>query len=226
MTQQILQTLIAFEGPDGIGKTKQSGLLVDWLNNNYDNRRWDGATYYKELNETNHIYKSFRQLVYNLYKQVSTKILADIIKINRYVLQEEIVKHMSEDKDDDVLYIVDRWNISTYNYVISDPSFNIKCINDVIIAASYLDDKDTYIPGLTIMLVGMNGVNRQANRSDNNNMFEDVDLTYKQRLAHSYIDFDTSLYAGKVVKINNDNMTVEQTHQVIKEEVINYLDSL
>ncbi len=226
MTQQVLEKLIAFEGPDGIGKTKQSGLLVDWLNNEYSNRRWEGANYYKELNEYTYIYKAFRDLVYKLYEQCfPTYVLADIIRLNRYVLQEEIMKHMSNDEDN-TLYVIDRWNISTYNYLKADKYSDSESIYSDEECLYYLHDKDTRVPGLTIMLVGLNGVTRQANRSNNNNMFEDVDNTHKLRLAQSYIDFDTSLYAGKVVKINNDNMTVEQTQQVIREEVIKYLEGL
>jgi thymidylate kinase len=32
MTQQINKRLIAFTGPDGIGKTTQAKLLVNWMN--------------------------------------------------------------------------------------------------------------------------------------------------------------------------------------------------
>lgn len=75
------------------------------------------------------------------------------------------------------------------------------------------------------MLVGMKGATRTSNRPDNNNMFEDIGNEFKIKLAQTYIDFDTSLYAGKVVKINNDDLTKEQTHELIKQAVLDYFKS-
>lgn len=223
MTQIILDKLIAVEGPDGIGKTKQAGLLVYWLNEEFNSRYCMYAFYQKELNSTNHIYTGFRELIYSLYGSVSTKTIARLAALNRYVLQEDIKEDLTSSG---ALCVVDRWNISTHIYLKCDPKYNDKSFEDIHNAYYYLDDINTYVPGLTIMLVGMNGIERQANRSANNNMFEDVDIEHKRRLAQSYIDFDTSLYAGKVVKINNDYLTVDETQGWIRQEVIKYLESI
>jgi thymidylate kinase len=149
-------------------------------------------------------------MVYSLYKQVDTVILANLIKLNRYVLQEDIKRTRGSTRS-----VVDRWNICTYVYL------KAKGVSEEI-AATYLTDEHTVIPGLTIMLVGMNGATRTSNRPDNNNMFEDIGNEFKVRLAEAYIDFDISLYAGKVVKINNDELTKEQTHELIKQTVLAY----
>jgi thymidylate kinase len=209
MTQQIDNRLIAFTGPDGIGKTTQAKLLVDWMNSEYY-FHFSKIVYIKELNDSNHIYKSFRDMVYSLYKQVDTVILANLIKLNRYVLQEDIKRTRGSTRS-----VVDRWNICTYVYL------KAKGVSEEI-AVTYLTDEHTVIPGLTIMLVGINGATRTSNRPNNNNMFEDIGNEFKVRLAEAYTDFDISLYAGKVVKINNDELTKEQTHELIKQTVLAY----
>ena len=209
MTQEINNRLIAFTGPDGIGKTTQAKLLVEWMNSKYY-FHFSKTVYIKELNDSNHIYKSFRDIVYSLYKQVDTVTLASLIKLNRYVLQEDIKRTRGSTRS-----VVDRWNICTYCYVKASG------VNEVL-AASYLTDEHTVIPGLTIMLVGMNGATRTSNRPDNNNMFEDVGDDFNVKLAKTYIEFDISLYKGKVVKINNDELTKEETHELIKQAVLDY----
>jgi thymidylate kinase len=224
MTQQIDNRLIAFTGPDGIGKTTQAKLLVDWMNEQGDieDCYWT-ASYIKELNDSNYIFKYFRELIYSLYNKVFIVTLANLIKLNRYLVWENIKdtrrynseynagNYVGEEHFD----IIDRWNICSYVYLKA---------NDIeeSIAATYLTDEHTTIPGLTIMLVGMNGATRTSNRPDNNNMFEDIGNEFKVRLAEAYIDFDISLYAGKVVKINNDELTKEQTHELIKQTVLAY----
>ena len=215
MTQQIDNRLIAFTGPDGIGKTTQGKMLVDWINSEdieYSDLYYN-AEYVKELSDSNHIFGLFRNIIYSLYKQVDVVTLANLIQLNRYVLQDKINTQISEYYDD--VIVVDRWNICTYCYVKA---------NDIeeSIAASYLTDKYTTIPGLTIMLVGMNGAIRTSNRPDNNNMFEDIGNEFNVKLAKTYIEFDTSLYKGKVVKINNDELTKEETHELIKQAVLDY----
>lgn len=220
MTQHINNRLIAFTGPDGIGKTTQAKLLVDWINSEeFKNLEYKhifdffDAEYIKELNDSDYIFESFRNLVISLYPLVDTVTLANVIKLNRYVLQDQISTQMNEYYDD--LIVVDRWNICTYVYL------KAKGVSEDI-ASTYLTDKYTTIPGLTIMLVGMNGATRTSNRPDNNNMFEDIGNEFKIRLAEAYIDFDTSLYKGKVVKINNDELTKEETHELIKQAVLDY----
>ena len=215
MTQQINNRLVAFTGPDGIGKTTQAKLLVDWLQSDFLLLR-DKVVYIKELNDSNHIFSLFRNIVYSLYKQVDVITLANVIQLNRYVLQEHIRdQRLFNVGGSDQLNVVDRWNICTYAYVKASG------YNEVL-AASYLTDEHTIIPGLTIMLVGMNGALRTSNREANNNMFEDVGDDFNVKLAQTYIDFDTDLYAGKVVKINNDNLTKEETHELIKQAVLDY----
>lgn len=222
MTQQIDKKLIAFTGPDGIGKTTQAKLLVDYIKSNCFNWMND-VVYVKELNDSNHIFSLFRNIVYCLYKQVEVITLANLIQLNRYVLQEYIRdQRLFNIGSSDQLNIVDRWNICTYCYVKASG------YNEVL-ATSYLTDEHTVIPGLTIMLVGMNGANRVAKRqydiengNSNNNMFEDVGNDFNVKLAQTYINFDTNLYAGKVVKINNDELTKEETHELIKQAVLDY----
>lgn len=209
MTQQIDKKIIAFTGPDGIGKTTQAKLLVDWMNSDYY-FHFSKTVYIKELNDSNHIYKLFRDTVYSLYKQVDTVTLANLIKLNRYVLQEDIKRTRGSTRS-----VVDRWNICTYVYL------KAKGVSEKI-AVTYLTDEYTVIPGLTIMLVGMKGATRTSNRNANNNMFEDIGEDFNVKLAQTYIDFDTNLYASKVVKINNDEMTKEETHELIKEAVLDY----
>jgi thymidylate kinase len=223
MTQQINKRLIAFTGPDGIGKTTQAKLLVDWINSEADKgpyynndeyiNLYYNAEYIKELSDSDYIFEAFRNLVISLYPLVDTVTLANVIKLNRYVLQDQINTQLNEYYDD--IIVVDRWNICTYVYL------KAKGVSEEI-AASYLTDEHTIIPGLTIMLVGMNGATRTFNRPDNNNMFEDIGSEFKIRLAEAYLDFDTNLYAGKVVKINNDDLTKEQTHELIKQAVLDY----
>ena len=209
MTQQIDKKIIAFTGPDGIGKTTQAKLLVDWMNSEYY-FHFSKTVYIKELNDSNHIYKSFRDMVYSLYKQVDTVTLANLIKLNRYVLQEDIKRTRGSTRS-----VVDRWNICTYVYL------KAKGVSEEI-AVTYLTDEYTNIPGLTIMLVGVKGALRTSNRASNNNMFEDVGDDFNVKLAKTYIDFDISLYKGKVVKINNDELTKEETHELIKQAVLDY----
>jgi thymidylate kinase len=224
MTQQINNRLIAFTGPDGIGKTTQCKLLVDWMNAKGDvGDCYCTASYIKELNDSNYIFKYFRELIYSLYNNVFIVTLANLIKLNRYLVWEDIKEsrrfnleynagnYFSEEHFD----IVDRWNICSYVYLKAN---NI----EESIAASYLTDEHTIIPGLTIMLVGMNGALRTSNRASNNNMFEDVGDDFNVKLAKTYIEFDTSLYKGKVVKINNDELTKEETHELIKQAVLDY----
>ena len=214
MTQQINNRLIAFTGPDGIGKTTQGKMLVDWMNSeSIAWMDWYNVAYVKELNDDNHIFKQFRNLVYSLYKQVSVVTLANVIQLNRYVLQDELIKHLRHNINK--IIVVDRWNICTYCYLKAKDIIEDICL-------SYLTDEHTVIPGLTIMLVGMNGALRTSNRAANNNMFEDVGDDFNVKLAQTYIDFDTSIYPSKVVKINNDEMTKEQTHELIKQAVLDY----
>lgn len=215
MTQQIDNRLIAFTGPDGIGKTTQCKLLVDWINSEdieYSDLYYN-AEYVKELSDSNHIFGLFRNIIYSLYKQVDVVTLANLIQLNRYVLQDKINTQISEYYDD--VIVVDRWNICTYCYVKASGV-------DPVLAASYLTDEHTVIPGLTIMLVGVKGALRTSNRVANNNMFEDVGDDFNVKLAKTYIEFDTSLYKGKVVKINNDELTKEETHELIKQAVLDY----
>lgn len=219
MTQQIDNRLIAFTGPDGIGKTTQANKLVDWINSEEYKEQITSvkecfeAEYIKELNDSDYISKAFRNLVYCLYKQVDVVTLANLIQLNRYVLQDQINYQHSQYYHE--LTIVDRWNICTYCYVKA---------NDIeeSIAVTYLTDEHTVIPGLTIMLVGMNGATRTTNRATNNNMFEDIGDDFNVKLAKTYIEFDISLYKGKVVKINNDELTKEETHELIKQAVLDY----
>lgn len=214
MTQQINNRLIAFTGPDGIGKTTQAKLLVEWMNSeSIAWMDWYNVAYVKELNNENHIFSLFRSLVYSLYKQVDVITLANLIQLNRYVLQRDLTSELKVNTNK--VIVVDRWNICTYCYVKASGC------NDVL-ASTYLTDKHTVIPGLTIMLVGMNGAIRTSNRDANNNMFEDVGDDFNVKLAQIYIDFDDASYAGIVVKINNDEMTKEQTHEVIKQVVLDY----
>ena len=214
MTQQINNRLIAFTGPDGIGKTTQGKMLVDWMNSeSIAWMDWFNVAYVKELNDENHIFSLFRNIIYSLYKQVDVVTLANLIQLNRYVLQKDLVGELKANINK--VIVVDRWNICTYVYLKT---------NDIeeSIATSYLTDEHTVIPGLTIMLIGMNGATRTANRAANNNMFEDVGDDFNVKLAKKYIDFDTSLYNGKVVKINNDELTKEETHKLIKQAVLDY----
>ena len=215
MTQQINNRLIAFTGPDGIGKTTQGKMLVDWINSEdieYSDLYYN-AKYVKELSDSNHIFGLFRNIIYSLYKQVDVVTLANLIQLNRYVLQDKINTQISEYYDD--VIVVDRWNVCTYCYVKASGV-------DQVLAASYLTDEHTVIPGLTIMLVGVKGAIRTSNRASNNNMFEDVGDDFNVKLAKTYIDFDISLYKGKVVKINNDELTKEETHELIKQAVLDY----
>lgn len=214
MTQQIDNRLIAFTGPDGIGKTTQAKLLVDWMNHNpRSDMSWFNVAYVKELNDENHIFSLFRSLVYSLYKQVDVITLANLIKLNRYVLQKDLVGELKANINK--VIVVDRWNICTYCYVKASGV-------DQVLATSYLTDEHTVIPGLTIMLVGVKGATRTSNRDANNNMFEDVGDDFNVKLAKTYIEFDISLYKGKVVKINNDELTKEETHELIKQAVLDY----
>lgn len=221
MTQQIDNRLIAFTGPDGIGKTTQAKLLVEWMNSeSIAWMDWYNVAYVKELNDENHIFSLFRNIVYSLYKQVDVVTLANLIQLNRYVLQRDLTSELKANTNK--VIVVDRWNICTYCYVKASG------YNDVL-ASTYLTDEHTVIPGLTIMLVGMNGANRVAKRqydiengNPNNNMFEDVGDDFNVRLAQTFVNFNDASYAGKVVKINNDEMTKEQTHEVIKQVVLDY----
>ena len=230
MTQEINKRLIVFEGPDGIGKTTQINNLCSWSNDLIIEDLYNIVTIkpfvFKELNESDIIFKSLRNFIYSLYNKVSTNDLAEIIKINRYLVYENLIRDYVTDTEPYELvkgklsikkYIAlcDRWNISTYCYLKAKGYNEELCL-------SYLTDKHTIIPGLTIMLVGMNGATRTSNRATNNNMFEDIGNEFKVRLAQTYIDFDTNLYAGKVVKINNDELTKEQTHELIKQVVLDY----
>jgi thymidylate kinase len=230
MTQQIDKRLIAFEGPDGIGKTTQINNLCSWSNDLIIEDLYNKVTIksfvFKELNESDIIFKSLRSFIYSLYNKVSTNDLAEIIKINRYLVYENLIRdYVTDTEPFDLIkgklsikkYIAlcDRWNISTYCYLKAKDYKEDICL-------SYLTDECTVIPGLTIMLVGINGATRTSNRLDNNNMFEDVGNDFNVKLAQTYIDFDTSLYAGKVVKINNDELTKEQTHELIKQAVLDY----
>jgi thymidylate kinase len=172
---------------------------------------WYNVTYIKELNDSNYIFGLFRNLVYSLYKQVDVIILANLIQLNRYVLQQDLVKILKSSTN----VVMDRWNICTYCYVKASG------YNETL-AYTYLTDEYTIIPGLTIMLVGMNGATRTNNRALNNNMFEDVGIDFSVKLAQTYIDFDEASYAGIVVKINNDKLTKEETHELIKQAVLDY----
>lgn len=215
MTQQINNRLIAFTGPDGIGKTTQGKMLVDWINSEdieYSDLYYN-AKYVKELSDSNHIFGLFRNIIYSLYKQVDVVTLANLIQLNRYVLQKDLVGELKANINK--VIVVDRWNVCTYCYVKASGV-------DQVLAASYLTDEHTVIPGLTIMLVGLNGATRTSNRAANNNMFEDVGDDFNVKLAKTYIEFDTSLYKGKVVKINNDELTKEETHELIKQAVLDY----
>ena len=216
MTQQIIERLIAFTGPDGIGKTTQAKLLVDWINSEDFRHKYNyyKVSYIKELNELNYVFKSFRDLVYSLYKQVDVITLANVIKLNRYLLQDLIANDLEEHFDS--ITVVDRWNVCTYCYL------KAKDIDEEI-ALSYLIDESTLIPGLTIMLVGMNGAHRTSNRIDNNNMFEDTEDAFKTKLAQIYIDFEEDMYSGKIVKINNDELTKDETQHLIRKAVLQYL---
>lgn len=219
MKQIINNNLIAFTGPDGIGKTTQSKLLVNWINSKEfrDNYKHYYANYVKELNDSNYIFKALKELVYSLYKQVSVITLANAIKVNRYILQDEINIELKDYSN--TIVVVDRWNICTYSYLKSKDIVEDICL-------SYLNDSNTVIPGLTIMLVGMNGATRTENRKENNNMFEDVGNEFNTKLAQTYIDFDESLYAGKIVKINNDNLTKDETQELIRVAVFEYLTGI
>ena len=117
MTRQINERLIAFTGPDGIGKTTQAGLLVDWINSEDFRHKYNyyKASYIKELNEYNYVFKSFRDLVYSLYKQVDVITLANVIKLNRYILQDLVAIDLEEYFDN--ITVVDRWNVCTYCYL-------------------------------------------------------------------------------------------------------------
>lgn len=214
MTQQIDNRLIAFTGPDGIGKTTQGKMLVDWMNSeSIAWIKWFNVVYVKELSDSNHIFGLFRNIIYSLYKQVDVVTLANLIQLNRYVLQKDLVGELKANINK--VIVVDRWNICTYCYVKASGV-------DQVLAASYLTDEHTVIPGLTIMLVGVKGATRTSNRASNNNMFEDVGDDFNVKLAKTYIEFDTSLYKGKVVKINNDELTKEETHELIKQAVLDY----
>jgi thymidylate kinase len=214
MTQQIDNRLIAFTGPDGIGKTTQGKMLVDWMNSeSIAWIKWFNVVYVKELSDSNHIFGLFRNIIYSLYKQVDVVTLANLIQLNRYVLQKDLVGELKANINK--VIVVDRWNICTYCYVKASGV-------DQVLAASYLTDEHTVIPGLTIMLVGVKGATRTSNRASNNNMFEDVGDDFNVKLAKTYIEFDTSLYNGKVVKINNDELTKEETHELIKQAVLDY----
>lgn len=224
MTQQIDNRLIAFTGPDGIGKTTQAKLLVDWMNakGNTKDCYWT-ASYIKELSDSNYIFKCFRELIYSLYKTVDIVTLANLIKLNRYLVWQNIKNtriynsqyNAGNYGDEEHSDVVDRWNICTYCYLKAKEIAEDICL-------FYLTDEHTVIPGLTIMLVGMKGATRTSNRPDNNNMFEDAGDDFNVKLAQTYIDFDTDLYVGKVVKINNDELTKEQTHELIKQAVLDY----
>ena len=214
MTQQVNNRLIAFTGPDGIGKTTQGKMLVDWMNSeSIAWIKWFNVVYVKELSDSNHIFGLFRNIIYSLYKQVDVVTLANLIQLNRYVLQKDLVGELKANINK--VIVVDRWNICTYCYVKASGV-------DQVLAASYLTDEHTVIPGLTIMLVGVKGATRTSNRASNNNMFEDVGDDFNVKLAKTYIEFDTSLYNGKVVKINNDELTKEETHELIKQAVLDY----
>ena len=216
MTQQINKRLIAFTGPDGIGKTTQAGLLVDWINSEDFRHKYNyyNASYIKELNEYTYVFKSFRDLVYSLYKQVDVITLANVIKLNRYLLQDLVTIDLEEYFDN--ITVVDRWNVCTYCYL------KAKDVDEET-ALSYLTDEHTLIPGLTIMLVGINGALRTGNRVNNNNMFEDTEDDFKSKLAHTYIDFDEDIYSGKIVKINNDELSKDETQYFIRKAVLQYL---
>jgi thymidylate kinase len=234
MTQQIDNKLIVFEGPDGIGKTTQINNLCNWSNDLIIEDLYNKVTIksfvFKELNESDFIFKSLRSFIYSLYNKVSTNDLAEIIKINRYLVYDNLIRdYVTNTEPYDLIkgklsikkYIAlcDRWNISTYCYLKAKDYKEDICL-------SYLTDANTVIPGLTIMLVGMNGATRTSNREANNNMFEDVGDEFNVKLAQTYIDFDTSLYAGKVVKINNDGLTKDETKDIIREVVKYYLVNL
>jgi thymidylate kinase len=214
MTQQINNRLIAFTGPDGIGKTTQGKMLVDWMNSeSIAWMDWFNVAYVKELNDENHIFSLFRSLVYSLYKQVDVVTLANLIQLNRYVLQKDLVGELKANINK--VIVVDRWNVCTYCYVKASGV-------DQVLAASYLTDEHTVIPGLTIMLVGLNGATRTSNRAANNNMFEDVGDDFNVKLAKTFLSFNNSIYPGKVVKINNDELTKKQTHELIKQVVLDH----
>ena len=232
MTQTINKYFIAVEGPDGVGKSTQTKYLVEWLNEYIIEGSQINTHFkvqqFKELNDADFIFKDIRNFVYSLYKKVSTPLLAEIIKINRYLVYDQLISDHTNSEDYDFttkkvrwykyIAVCDRWNISTYSYLKAED------YNDL--ALSYLQDVNTVVPGLTIMLVGENAALRTANRPDNNNMFEDRSDDYNSNLAQTYIDFDTDLYAGKVLKINNDNLTKEDTKEIIREVVKNYLHTL
>lgn len=232
MTQVIDKYFIAVEGPDGVGKSTQTKYLVEWLKDYIIEGSQINTHFrveqFKELNDNDFIFKDIRSFVYSLYKKVSTPLLAEIIKINRYLVYDQLISDHTNSKDYDFttkkvrwyknIAICDRWNISTYCYLKAEGYDEL--------ALSYLQDDNTVVPGLTIMLVGENAAIRTANRPDNNNMFEDRSDDYNSNLAQTYIDFDTNLYAGNVVKINNDNLTKEDTMEIVREVVKNYLHTL
>lgn len=229
MTQTINKYFIAVEGPDGVGKSTQTKYLVEWLNEYIIEGSQINIHFkvqqFKELNDADFIFKDIRNFVYSLYKKVSTSLLAEIIKINRYLVYDQLISDHTNSEDYDFttkkvrwykyIAVCDRWNISTYCYLKAEG------YNDL--ALSYLNDSKTVLPGLTIMLVGQKASLRTANRPDNNNMFEDRSNEYNYALAQTYIDFDTSLYGSRVVKINNDNLTKEDTKEIIKEVINKYL---
>jgi thymidylate kinase len=224
--QKIDYKLIVIDGRDGIGKTTQSKMLCEWFNSF---KKGYQLNYVKELNESSFMFKAVRDLVYNLYNVIPTNYLADLIKINRYLVYDYITQDRGLDFNLDfnnTLYLIDRWNISTYCYLIADGYANL--------ALSYLTDKHTVIPGLTILLVGDKGKQRMLNRKTthdkesctNNNMFEDKQDSFNDLLSEAYTNFDVSLYPSKVVKINNDELTKQETQLLIRKVVTEYLDSV
>ena len=220
MTQKIDSKLIVFTGPDGIGKTTQANMLVEWMNSTDFKDEYNSlykVTYIKELNSENHVFNSINKLINSLYKVANTQRIAELIKINRYLLYDYIYTKIN--KYFDSITVVDRWNICTYCYLKAKDYDEDVCL-------SYLNDEDTTIPGLTIMLVGIKGANRTTNREDNNNMFEGLGDHFNTKLANVYIDFDESLYNSKVVKINNDDLTKNQTQELIRDVVLEYIKSI
>lgn len=240
MTQQINKQFIVVDGPDGIGKSTQVELLVQWLRaqvlsiNNGKSKINIRAENFKEFNSSNTLFADLRNFIYSIYKKVPTTHLAEIIKINRNLAYEGLIDDYTVRSQVNLfsstniinyreiynkyVAVCDRWNISTYCYLKAEDYEDE--------ALSYLIDDKTVIPGLTIMLVGDNGCLRFANRPENNNMFEDNEQDYNKKLANVYKNFDTLLYSGKVIKINNDNKTKEETQMLIRKNVLNYLKGI
>jgi thymidylate kinase len=199
---EYMPNVIAFTGPDGIGKSTQAELFSTTIN---------GTKYVKELDNNS----SNRHAITNAYNayirgDIPLVTLADKFKQNRF----ELYRHTLVDPR--TIYVVDRCSVCTYMYMLA-------CGSSETTARSYLLDTSIKHPSVVIMLVGMQGLTRLTNR-DTNGMFED---DHKKAIAELYCNEDVHHriiidYKYPLIVINNDGLTKEQTASVVSKSFDKY----